>query len=78
MVWEFAQLATLPCTFNQINANNAHTIAVFAPTTPIAITTAQRTIFGTALQDNAYQMELKEYSWPDLHFSVLSFICFSE
>jgi len=56
----FAQLATQLCMFNQINANNAHTTAAFAPTQHTAITTAQRTIIGIVLQDNAYQTELKE------------------
>jgi len=59
-VWVFVLLAIQLCTFNQINANNARTIAVFAPTLPIAITIAPRTITGTALQVNAYQMVLKE------------------
>jgi len=60
MVWEFVPLATQLCTFNQINVNNARTIAVFAPTQLIAITIAQRIITGTVLLVNAYQMELKE------------------
>jgi len=59
-VWVFVPLATPPCTFNQINANNARTIAVFVPTLHIAITIAQRIITGIALLVNAYQMVLKE------------------
>jgi len=62
MVWVFAQLATPLCMFNQINANNAHTTAVFVPTLLTAITTAPRTITGTAQLDNAYQTVPKESS----------------
>jgi len=62
MVLEFAQLATQLCTFNQTNANNAHTTAAFALTQHTAITTAQRITIGTVSLVNAYQMELKELS----------------
>jgi len=60
MVWEFVPLATQLCLSNQINANNAHTIAVFVQIAHIATITAQRIIIGTVLLANAYQMELKE------------------
>jgi len=78
MVLECAQLATQLCTFNQTNANNAHTIAAFAPTQHTAITTAQRTITGTVQQDNVYQMELKESFWLDYQSLLLFFISFSD
>jgi len=60
MVLVFVQHVTQLCIFNQINANNAHTTAVFAPTQHTAITTAQRITIGIVLQANACQMELKE------------------
>jgi len=59
-VWEFVPLAIQLCMFNQINANNARTIAASVPTQLIAITIAPKTITGTVLLVNAYQTVLKE------------------
>jgi len=59
---ESANNATLPQSWYQTNANNAHTIVQFALTPHIAIITAQRTTTGTMLQANVYQTVDQESS----------------
>jgi len=56
----FANNAMSPNIYHQINAYNAHTIAVFVLMLHTAITTVQRTINTIWLQVSAYQWELKE------------------
>jgi len=70
----FVLSAMLPQFWFQINANNVHTIAVFAPMPLSATITAPRTTNTTLSPDNAYQTVLKESSWPDSLLSASSSI----